>query len=117
MAEPCKQEEIIGELKATTKFFKEFMERHEEREERMVGYMAVVAAQSETLKAHADLIAKQERGLSDAFKLIRRQKNFAIRVMESEAGIYVLAVVALGLIVDIVAHYSIVKQIWVAIKG
>lgn len=121
--QPCGQEVKIARIEVTLDNVVELLEKHEDREERMAVALETVAAQSEAIKSLAENVHRHEKSIGEAFDLIRqhlnekRQVNMTCRVMQSEGGIWILAIIALGLITDVVAHWQIVRNIVAFIRG
>lgn len=110
----CKQGEKIGKIEAAIDFMHDFLERHEDRENKMLEYMAAVAAQSETLKAHAVQHQENKAAIAEAFQLIRARKNLAIRTLEGDFGNYIIG----GLIViDAALAVSHWPTVWAFVKA
>lgn len=118
MSDPCQQAVVIAEIKTTMTHVVKLLDNHEEREDRMLIAMETIAAQQETIKANSQNIHRHEKALTEIFTILREDKkeNIAQRFWNSSAGVYGLAAIALGLGIDCIAHWQLVKAAWMFFK-
>lgn len=117
MGEPCGQGERFGRIEATLQFFQEAEKRRELREERIAASMETMAAHSATIEAHAATLTRHDKAFENLFRRVNtleveplRKKGFVIRILESKAGLYILAAVFLGFAIDCTVNYPLVKK-------
>lgn len=111
MSNTCTQSTTIVKIETTLNHVVSLLEKHEEREERMMDAMEKVAGQAEIIHAQAETITRLEKSIEEAFILIRQEKNLTMKILSSEAGIYFLYAIAASLFIDCITHWSLVKTI------
>ena len=126
MPVPCTQAETIGGIKAALESLDERAERHEQREERILGALENVAAQGKSIeyllmevKEHKDYTQKV---FQEAFKRLRTleappPKPPAIQLLESAVGPYIVGLIFLTAGVTVVADFEVVKTFYKLFKG
>lgn len=111
--QPCGQEAKIARIETTIDHVVALMDKHEEREARMVEAMEKVAGQAEILHAHAETLSRHEKAFDELFTTSRAKKTLAISIMESQYGIYLIMAVIMGTIVDVLVNSNILKKLGV----
>lgn len=116
-----KQSATIIKIETTLDHVVSLLEKHEDREDRMLEAMEVVAGQTVAIQTNAENLNRHEKAIDELFKMYRHhteaEVNFACQVMRSQAGTWVLGIVALGFITDMLAHWQIVKNVLAFIRG
>lgn len=127
MGDPCRQEGQISEIQTALRFFQTAEMRREGREERMARAMEKIAAQGETIKSHDLTLVRFEKSFENLFERVRileveesdaivrhelleqEKKALVLRMMESRVGIYFIAIVMFGFVIDIVKNFELLS--------
>lgn len=119
ISDDCKQAAKIASIESTLSHVAALLDRHEDREERMMAAMETLAAQAEIIKANAENVSRHEKSIINIYDILRieKQENLAQKFWGSSAGIYGLGILFMGLAVDCIAHFKIVRSIWAMFNG
>lgn len=117
--EPCTQAVTIAKIETTLGHVVTLLEKHEDREDRMLDALEVVAGQTETIKAIHETTTRHETEINTLYIMYREhiekkeaEKSVPIQLFESKFGVYILYVILFCFTIDAVEHFDTLKAIW-----
>lgn len=116
MSEPCTQAVTIMKIETTLTHVVNLLEKHEDREGRMLDAIEVVAGQTEALKAMHETTTRHEDEINNLYVIYREHvekpketKSMPIQVLESKYGDYIMYAILACFVLEFIEHWDTIK--------
>jgi len=118
MHEPCTQAVTIMKIETTLTHVVNLLEKHEDREGRMLDAIEVVAGQTEALKAMHETTTRHEDEINNLFVIYREHiekpkesKTMPIQLLESKYGDYIMYSIFFCFFLEVWEHWDGIKTL------